>query len=178
MVAKLKAIKAELQRRMHDRMAEVGAWLRKVVLGYYQYHAVPGNTTQLRIFKLRVCRLWQSVLVRRSQRAQMRWERFTTTRHTRYWDKLKAPEKAGYISSQNRDVLFAALDMGSAAAHRGHAPTQSEVQSVMDIVENVFQAVYVFPQAGLTRVRPFSVPGAKHLIGGGSHTRPDCHTRV
>ena len=68
---------AELQRRMHDRMAEVGAWLRKVVLGYYQYHAVPGNTMQLRIFKLRVCRLWQSVLVRRSQRAQMRWERFT-----------------------------------------------------------------------------------------------------
>jgi hypothetical protein len=49
----------------------------KVVLGYYQYHAVPGNTTQLRIFKLRVCRLWQSVLVRRSQRAKMRWERFT-----------------------------------------------------------------------------------------------------
>src|SRR5450631_3564944 len=77
MAAKLKAIKVELQRRMHDRMAEVGAWLRKVVLGYYQYHAVPGNTTQLRIFKLRVCRLWQSVLVRRSQRAQMRWERFT-----------------------------------------------------------------------------------------------------
>src|SRR6266568_3246252 len=77
MVAKLKAIKVELQRRMHDRIADVGAWLRKVVLGYYQYHAVPGNTTQLRIFKLRVCRLWQSVLVRRSQRAKMRWERFT-----------------------------------------------------------------------------------------------------
>jgi hypothetical protein len=77
MVAKLKAIKAELQRRMHDRMADVSAWLRKVVMGYYQYHAVPGNTTQLRIFKLRACRLWQSVLVRRSQRAQMRWERFT-----------------------------------------------------------------------------------------------------
>ena len=57
-------------------MAEVGTWLRKVVLDYYQYHAVPGNTTQLRIFKLRVC-LWQSVLVRRSQRAKMRWERFT-----------------------------------------------------------------------------------------------------
>jgi RNA-directed DNA polymerase len=31
MVAKLKAIKVELQRRMHDRMANVGAWLRKVV---------------------------------------------------------------------------------------------------------------------------------------------------
>ncbi len=39
MEAKLKAIKSELQRRMHDRTAEVGAWLHKVVLGYYQYHA-------------------------------------------------------------------------------------------------------------------------------------------
>ena len=37
----------------------------------------PGTRLQLRIFKLRVCRLWQSVLVRRSQRAKMRWERFT-----------------------------------------------------------------------------------------------------
>ena len=36
MVAKLKAIKAELQRRMFDHMAEVGARPRKVVLGYYQ----------------------------------------------------------------------------------------------------------------------------------------------
>ena len=89
MVAKLKAIKAELQRRMHDRMAEVGAWLRKVVLGYYQYHAVPGNTTQLRIFKLRVCRLWQSILVRRSQRAKMRWERFTPVLNR--WTPRSAP---------------------------------------------------------------------------------------
>src|ERR1700688_4617441 len=57
MVAKLKAIKAELQRRKHHRTTEVGAWLRKVVLGYYQYHAVPGNSTQLRIFNRRVGRL-------------------------------------------------------------------------------------------------------------------------
>ena len=34
---------------------KVGAWLRKVVLGYYQYHAVPGNSTQLRVFRRRVC---------------------------------------------------------------------------------------------------------------------------
>jgi len=77
MVAKLKAIKAELQRRKHHRTAEVGAWLRKVVLGYYQYHAVPGNSTQLRIFQRRVCWLWRSVLVRRSQRAKVRWARLS-----------------------------------------------------------------------------------------------------
>ena len=45
MVAKLKAIKAELQRRKHNRTAEVGAWLRTVVLGYYQYH--PFRVTRL-----------------------------------------------------------------------------------------------------------------------------------
>jgi len=78
MVAKLKAIKAELQRRKHDRSSEVGAWLQKVVLGYYQYHAVPGNTDQLRLFRCRVNRLWRNVLVRRSQRAQIRWKRITS----------------------------------------------------------------------------------------------------
>src|SRR5262249_8359462 len=77
MVAKLKAIKAELQRRKHHRTTEVGAWLRKGVLGYYQYHAVPGNSTQLRIFQRGVCWLWRSVLVRRSQRAQVRWARLS-----------------------------------------------------------------------------------------------------
>ena len=76
MVAKLKAMKAELQRRKPHRTTEVGAWLRKAVLGYYQYHAVPGNSTQLRIFRRRVCWLWRSVLVRRSQRARVSWERF------------------------------------------------------------------------------------------------------
>jgi len=43
MVAKLRAIKAELRYRMHEPIASVGAWLQKVVVGYYQYHAVPGN---------------------------------------------------------------------------------------------------------------------------------------
>src|SRR5260370_13457818 len=75
MVAKLKAIKAELQRRKHHGTTEVGAWLRKVVLGYYQYHAVPGNSTQLRIFCRRIGWLWRSVLVRRSQRAQVPGDR-------------------------------------------------------------------------------------------------------
>ena len=77
MVAKLKALKAELQRRKHHRTTEVGDWLRRVVLGFYQYHAVPGNSTQLRIFCRRVCRLWRNVLIRRSQRAKVRWGRLS-----------------------------------------------------------------------------------------------------
>jgi hypothetical protein len=77
MVAKLKAIKVELRRRKHDRTSQVGVWLRSVVTGYYQYHAVPGNIDQLRLFRKRVNRLWRNVLVRRSQRAQKKWEKFT-----------------------------------------------------------------------------------------------------
>jgi len=77
MVAKLKVIKAELQRRKHHRTTEVGAWLRQVVLGYYRYHAVPGNSSQLGIFSRRVSWLWRSVLVRRSQRARVRWDRLS-----------------------------------------------------------------------------------------------------
>jgi hypothetical protein len=45
------------------------------VQGYYQYHAAPGNTGQLRVFRRRVCRLWRSVPGRRSQRAQVGWDR-------------------------------------------------------------------------------------------------------
>ncbi len=60
-------------------------------------------------------------------------------------EKLKELEKAGYVSSHNRDVLYTALDMGNAAAHRGHAASEAEAQAVMDIVENILQAVYVFP---------------------------------
>ena len=76
MVAKLKAIKAELQRRKHDRTSQTGAWLRSVVTGYYQHHAVPGNIDQLRLFRQRVNRLWRGVLIRRSQRARKKWEKF------------------------------------------------------------------------------------------------------
>jgi len=71
------SILASLQRRKHHRTSEVGAWLRKAMLGYYQYHAVPGNSTQLRIFQRRVAWLWRSILVRRSQRAQVRWDRLS-----------------------------------------------------------------------------------------------------
>ena len=74
MAAKLKAIKVELRRRMHDRPAQTGAWLRKVVVGYYQYHAVPGNIDRLSTFRQRVNRLWYQSLAQRSQRARKRWE--------------------------------------------------------------------------------------------------------
>jgi hypothetical protein len=41
--AKLQEIKQELRRRMHDPVLQTGKWLRSVVQGYFNYHAVPGN---------------------------------------------------------------------------------------------------------------------------------------
>lgn len=73
--------------------------------------------------------------------------------------KLKKLEEAGYVSSHGREVLEAALDIGSAAAHRGLAPSTSEVQSVMDIVEHMLQAVYVFPEVA-KRLRDATPPRA------------------
>jgi len=60
-------------------------------------------------------------------------------------EKLKQLEGLGFISSHNRKVLAAALDVGNAAIHRGHAPEANEVNAVMDIVENLLHAVYVLP---------------------------------
>ena len=75
MVAKLRVLKAELRRRMHEPVALVGEWLRKAVLGYYQYHAVPGNLDRLCTFRHRLRRQWRTILLRRSQRAKMSWAR-------------------------------------------------------------------------------------------------------
>src|SRR4051794_22325040 len=77
MVAKLKAIKAELRNRRHEPVASTGAWLQKVVVGYSQYHAVPGNLDSMRIFRQRLARLWRTALSRRSQRGTLRWDQFT-----------------------------------------------------------------------------------------------------
>src|SRR3954468_20384673 len=77
MVAKLKAIKAELRNRRHEPVASTGAWLQKVVAGYSQYQAVPGNLDSMRIFRQRLARLWRSALGRRSQRGTLRWDQFT-----------------------------------------------------------------------------------------------------
>jgi group II intron reverse transcriptase/maturase len=65
---KLQELKQELRRRMHAPIAQVGGWMRSVLNGYYQYHAVPGNLAVLSRFRERAVRLWYRVLCQRSQR--------------------------------------------------------------------------------------------------------------
>jgi RNA-directed DNA polymerase len=75
MRAKLQGIKVELRRRMHWPIPEQGKWLRQVVTGFFNYHAVPTNGRALSVFRLRVARLWHRILMRRSQRSGMTWDR-------------------------------------------------------------------------------------------------------
>src|SRR5881398_271394 len=76
LIAKLKQVKAALRRRMHQPLVEVGRWLRSVVQGYFNYHAVPGNLPSLRSFRLEVRKRWLCVIRRRSQRSRNTWELF------------------------------------------------------------------------------------------------------
>jgi group II intron reverse transcriptase/maturase len=72
--AKLGEVKAELRRRLHDRVPAVGKWLRAVVAGHFRYYGVPTNYAALALFRSQVERLWRRALSRRSQHP-MRWER-------------------------------------------------------------------------------------------------------
>src|SRR5487761_791397 len=74
LLAKLKQVKAVLRVRMHQPLAEVGRWLRSVVQGYFNYHAVPGNSSSLWTFRLEVCKRWLRVIRRRSQKSRVTWE--------------------------------------------------------------------------------------------------------
>ena len=65
---KLLEIKQELRQRMHEPIVKTGKWLRSVLNGYYQYHAVPGNIPVLKLFRTQVARRWFHALAQRSQR--------------------------------------------------------------------------------------------------------------
>ena len=73
--AKLRAAKGELRTRMHQPVKEQGKWLRSVLLGYFAYHAVPGNSERIGEFRTQIARMWYKTLRRRSQKSSLTWER-------------------------------------------------------------------------------------------------------
>jgi RNA-directed DNA polymerase len=77
MQAKLKEVKKELRKRMHQPIPEQGRWLAQVVRGYYAYHAVPTNGMRISAFRYFVVRSWLRTLRRRSQKDRFTWERIT-----------------------------------------------------------------------------------------------------
>lgn len=76
MRATLTALRETLYRRRHEPVPVIGAWLTRVLGGYFEYHAVPTNLKRLEGFRTEVCRAWRHALLRRSQRHRLNWERF------------------------------------------------------------------------------------------------------
>jgi len=75
MLAKLRMIKQELRRLMHQPIPTLGKWLGRVVRGYFNYHAVPTNIRALARFRDGVVERWLRVLRRRSQRGRrLTWD--------------------------------------------------------------------------------------------------------
>jgi group II intron reverse transcriptase/maturase len=77
MRSKLREIKQELRVRMHQPIPSLGKWLRQVVSGYFNYHAVPTNHRALRAFRHYVTDLWRRTLRRRSDKDRLTWDRMT-----------------------------------------------------------------------------------------------------
>ena len=74
--AKLQSLKVHLHRRMHAQVRATGMWLRSVVQGTMNYHAVPGNFASVNSFRTQVIRLWFRTLRRRGDRHRITWARF------------------------------------------------------------------------------------------------------
>jgi RNA-directed DNA polymerase len=77
---KLKEVKAELRRRLHHPVPQVGAYLRSVVQGHFRYYGVPRNGPALCSFRYGVVWLWWRSLRRRSQK-----HRRTKKLRRRFW---------------------------------------------------------------------------------------------
>jgi RNA-directed DNA polymerase len=75
MRAKLRMIKEEMWRRMHQPIPAQGTWLWHVVRGYFNYHAVPTNFRALVAFRTELAKRWHRVLTRRSERTKLNWDR-------------------------------------------------------------------------------------------------------
>ena len=81
--AKLREIKVELSRRMHEDLSRVGSWLQSVFRGWCQYYAVPGNSARLGQFRDALQDMWLRVLRRRSQRgSRLTWAKFSKLSRT------------------------------------------------------------------------------------------------
>ena len=73
--ARLNALKDEIRRRMHQPIAEQGAYLRSVVAGHVRYYGVPLNDWAIGAFRTAVGRLWLRTPRRRSQKHRLAWQR-------------------------------------------------------------------------------------------------------
>ncbi len=63
----------KLRKRINQPLGETARWLKRVVQGWLNYHAVPGNSHRIGRFVDEVTRHWLWTIRRRSQRGKSSW---------------------------------------------------------------------------------------------------------
>lgn len=76
MASKLREMRTEVRRRMHDDFKAQHQWLSSVLQGHYRYYGVPGNFAAMQAFYNEMRRTWLRGLRRRSQKRPMSWGHF------------------------------------------------------------------------------------------------------
>jgi RNA-directed DNA polymerase len=76
MRTRLKVLRDVLYRGRHRPFHKQAEWLSRVVRGYFQYFAIPGNIEALDSFRTQVLRYWLMALRRRGQKHRLNWEVF------------------------------------------------------------------------------------------------------
>ena len=94
---KVKEIGQILMTMRSQPVREQGMWLRRVVSGWMNYHAIPTNSTAIGRFRDLVVEAWRRALRRRSQMAKsLTWARMRALAKTwipparilhPYWDR-------------------------------------------------------------------------------------------
>jgi len=54
-------------------------------------------------------------------------------------NKINAMVSGGFLSSSQKDIIVPAIDVGSAASHRGHVPDLETLTFVMDVIDTLLQ---------------------------------------
>ena len=119
----LKAIKAELRRRMHDDPVVTARWLARVLRGWLGYYAVPTSGPSLSQFVWSLRRLWMRTIRRRSQRARYPWERLDALRRE-YWPPVTIlhpwPTERFAVNTQGQEPDALARTSGSVRGAPGN----------------------------------------------------------
>ena len=74
---------------------------------------------------------------------------------------LQAMVDGGFLSQNNREFLAVALDAGSASAHRAHVPDAPQLNTVIDIAENLLQSLFVLGEETRKLKRRFPLVAAR-----------------
>ena len=154
------------KRSQFDRQHRVGGrrkWLKQVVVGYFNYHAVPTNSCALAAFRTEITKHWRRVLSRRSQTGGVSWKRMTQLATD--WLPMPhilhlGPTNASPSLTQGGSRMRASRAYGSVRGHGvTHVPTATQ-----NIQQYQMDQILFHRRARRRPRRPSSQPSAVKTI--------------